>query len=153
VNDGLKSVLLVDDDTSKRQQLSILTSPHYRCVSVGCAESAILRLNFQRFNVVVTKLLLPGISGLALCEFVHRHAPATKVILLCDEADGWLRTVAEQMGATVCYGGDSNPKDALGVTESLQPGEAVNKDGRIPSSDQVPLDSIEASHEVFSPAG
>jgi hypothetical protein len=73
--------------------------------------------------------------------------------LVCDEADGWLRTVAEQMGVTVCYGEDSNPKDALGVIESQQPGEAVNKEGRIPRSDQVPLDSIEASREVYSPAG
>ncbi len=79
----IPSLLLVEDDVSLRRimQLRLEAGP-YRVTCAASAEEAIAELERQPFNLVVSDLMMPGLSGLDLLKRIKTDAPDTPVILL-----------------------------------------------------------------------
>jgi signal transduction histidine kinase/CheY-like chemotaxis protein len=79
-------VLVVDDEESVRRYLSAgLQQLGYETELVPTAEDALSLLHTENFDVVLTDLGLPGMSGEELARTVHRRNPQTPVVLLT----GW----------------------------------------------------------------
>ena len=79
----IPSILLVEDDVSLRRimQLRLEAGP-YRVTCVASAEEAIAAVERQPFHLVVSDLMMPGLSGLDLLKRIKADAPNTPVILL-----------------------------------------------------------------------
>ncbi|MDQ5845240.1 MAG: response regulator [Acidobacteriota bacterium] len=89
-------VLVVDDDEIIRDTLYELLSEEYFCQTAETAEKALARLEADTYDVVLTDISMPGLSGLELLGHVRQKYPETPVIIMSgigdqDHAQGLIR--------------------------------------------------------------
>jgi DNA-binding NarL/FixJ family response regulator len=77
-------VVVVDDDTAFRSGLiSILQRAGYATLGVASAEEALPAIAERRPDVVLTEVILPGVSGYELCrELKDAHGDAVAVMIV-----------------------------------------------------------------------
>jgi two-component system, NtrC family, response regulator PilR len=83
----MADILVVDDDDVIRDTLCELLEMRYACQTADTAEGALAKLESQRFDVVLTDISLPGLSGLELLERVLQLYPGTAVIVISGISD------------------------------------------------------------------
>lgn len=83
----MAEILIVDDDEIIRDTLYELLSENYRCVTVETAEQALARLDSGPFDVVLTDISMPGLSGMELLKEVRQRYPKTPVIIISGIGD------------------------------------------------------------------
>lgn len=77
------SILVVDDDSNYRSILTdYLINKGYDAKSVSSAEEAIIRLEKDYFNIIITDLKLPGKSGIELLKIIKSRTNEIEVIML-----------------------------------------------------------------------
>lgn len=80
-------VLVVDDDETIRDTLYELLSENYICQTAETAEKAMARLQADTYDVVLTDISMPGLSGLELLGQVRQRFPQTPVIVISGISD------------------------------------------------------------------
>jgi signal transduction histidine kinase/DNA-binding response OmpR family regulator len=76
-------VLLVDDEPGFRDLLSYeLGRASLSVCTAASAEEALEHIEQMVFDVVVTDLRLPGMSGIELLQQVHRRSPDTEAVIM-----------------------------------------------------------------------
>lgn len=79
-------ILVVEDELRVAQALSrVLALPEgggHTVETCESGEAALDRLQTSRFDLVITDLRMPGMSGLELLEHVHRISPQTRTVLI-----------------------------------------------------------------------
>ena len=83
----MSRVLLVDDDETIRDTLYELLSEEYVCQTAETAEKALARLEADPYDVVLTDISMPGLSGLELLGHVRQKYPDTPVIIISGISD------------------------------------------------------------------
>src|SRR5262249_44803719 len=111
------SILIVDRDASARDMLATFLAGRYSCTVAATAEKAIGLLTFSPFDLVITDRDLPGVSGLALCQYVKKYRPDTTVILMSARVTQWQRTVAGWLGVFDCI---KKPCDFAGLSDLVE---------------------------------
>ncbi|MGA3123123.1 MAG: EAL domain-containing protein [Polyangiaceae bacterium] len=93
-------MLLVDhDDLGRASHAAILRSAGWRVVEEGDPKLARKRMIVERFDVIVTDLMMPGMSGLELLRIVREYDLDVPVVLLTDRPDLHSAMAAMQYGA------------------------------------------------------
>lgn len=91
-------ILVVDDDPSLRRVLQAqLEQEAYEVAAATLPQEALLVLQLRPFDLVITDLKMPGMSGLELLKHVRLQYPQTIVIMLT--AFGTVDTAVEAMKA------------------------------------------------------
>ena len=80
-------ILVVDDDDAIRDTLYELLSQEYLCQTAETAEKALARLEADPYDVVLTDISMPGLSGLELLSHVRQKYPETPVIIISGISD------------------------------------------------------------------
>ena len=83
----MAEILIVDDDDVIRDTLYELLSTDYDCEAASTAEQALSKLEQETFDVVVTDISMPGLSGVELLSWVLKHHPKTPVIIVSGISD------------------------------------------------------------------
>ena len=83
----MANILVVDDDDVIRDTLCELLSGEYACQTADTAEQALTKLKAQPFDVVLTDISMPGLTGMELLSRVRRLYPHTPVIIISGLAD------------------------------------------------------------------
>jgi two-component system response regulator PilR (NtrC family) len=83
----MADILVVDDDDIIRDTLCELLSQDYACQTADTAEAALVKLEAQPFDVVLTDISMPGLNGMQLLERVLKMYPATPVIMISGLSD------------------------------------------------------------------
>ena len=83
----MAEILIVDDDEVIRDTLHELLSSDYHCETVETGERALERLKEQSFDLILTDISMPGLSGLQLLERVLKDYPETLVIIVSGMRD------------------------------------------------------------------
>jgi DNA-binding NtrC family response regulator len=92
----MSRILIVDDDRQLRRTLQIMMERSgYQSVGVENGGLAIERLRKEKFDVVLTDLKMPGMSGIDLLKEIRQLDPALPVILLT--AYGTIQTAIDAM--------------------------------------------------------
>ena len=78
----MASLLIVDDDPCVLDVLRDLFSVEHLCHTATTAEEAVERLAAHDYDVIVTDVSMPGMSGEDLLGFVKAHRPGTPVIFI-----------------------------------------------------------------------
>src|SRR6185295_85304 len=95
MHDGARSrILIVDDEAEITSILADLFSDDYSCATAGSAEEAIARLSREEFELVVSDITMPGMSGLEMIPQVKRIAPTTVAVMISG-----MQTVESAIGA------------------------------------------------------
>jgi DNA-binding NtrC family response regulator len=80
-------ILVVDDDDVIRETLCELLASDHHCQQASTAEDALRRLQTQSFDVVLTDITMPGLSGRELLKRVLSLYPGTPVIVISGLSD------------------------------------------------------------------
>ncbi|MEP6913953.1 MAG: response regulator [bacterium] len=86
----MATLLIVDDDSLIRDTLHELFSETHECHTADRAEQALAYLEVETYDVVLTDISMPQLSGLELLKHIQAKHPATPVIVisgLSNEAD------------------------------------------------------------------
>ncbi|MBV8859278.1 MAG: response regulator [Acidobacteria bacterium] len=75
-------ILVADDEPEIRHVLSDLLSPLYECEAVGSAEEALELLRGGAYDLVISDIMMGGMSGLELIPLVRELSPDTVVIMI-----------------------------------------------------------------------
>jgi len=83
----MPKILVVDDDDTIRDTLYELLSEEYLCQTAETAEKAFARLEADSYDVVLTDISMPGLSGLELLGHIRQKFPNTPVIMISGIGD------------------------------------------------------------------
>jgi two-component system response regulator PilR (NtrC family) len=84
--DGAR-ILVVDDEPDIRQALvTVLERDGFSCDDAGTGEEAVETFDADPFDLVITDIRMPGISGLDVMRRVKSRAPDTIVVLITAHA-------------------------------------------------------------------
>jgi len=75
-------ILIVDDEAEITEILADLLSEDYDCSRAGSAEEALTRLRDDEFQLVISDITMPGMSGLDMIPHVKELAPDTVVVMI-----------------------------------------------------------------------
>ncbi len=94
-------VLVVDDEPSVCDVMNqALEREGYACETCLSGEEALNLLRRERFDVVITDLHMPGISGMALLEQGKKESPESAFLMATGECDVRVGVEAMKQGAT-----------------------------------------------------
>ncbi|MFM7424827.1 MAG: response regulator transcription factor [Elainella sp.] len=85
----MSTVLIVEDTPSERELLThYLQQGGYRVIDAGSATEAFSKALAQIPDVIITDIVMPGMSGFELCRSLKRHPKTENVpILVCSSKD------------------------------------------------------------------
>jgi two-component system, NtrC family, response regulator PilR len=83
----MSRILVVDDDETIRDTLYELLSEEHDCQTAQTAEQAFARLEVDSYDLVLTDISMPGLSGLELLGHVRQKYPDTPVIIISGISD------------------------------------------------------------------
>lgn len=93
-------ILLIDDEPESCKALSLLLGqPDYRVETCHSGEQALEIINKQPFDLIISDLVLPGISGIDVLKRVKEDSPDTCVILITGKASTETAVEAMREGA------------------------------------------------------
>ena len=95
----MNSILIVEDDPTLRELMFELFSDSNRCYAAESAEEALSQLDAERYDVVLTDISMPGMSGLELLGHVRQRWPQTTVIVVSGIRDKEYAEGLVKMGA------------------------------------------------------
>ena len=110
-------VLIADDEPEIRNVLVDLLGASYDCAAVGSAEEVLERLRTEEFDLVVSDIMMSGMSGLEMVPLVLALRPETAVVMLSG-----VQTVESAVGAmrAGAYDYVMKPFDLLHVEAAVQ---------------------------------
>lgn len=92
-------LLIIDDDAQIRCVLRDALCENYSCTDVSSAEEALALLNSEKFDLVLTDIMMEGISGLELVPQVLEQLPDAAVIMISGEQTIEVAIEAMRVGA------------------------------------------------------
>lgn len=87
-------ILIVDDEAEITEILADLLSEDYECLRAGSAEQALAELRGSQFQLVISDITMPGMSGLEMIPHVKNLSPDTVVVMISG-----MQTVESAIGA------------------------------------------------------
>jgi two-component system, NtrC family, response regulator PilR len=96
----LVKILIVDDDSSIRNMLSIvLKKDGYEVASADSSEAALRRLKDESFDLIISDIKMPGVSGIELLKKIKALQPEVPVIMITAFASANDAVEAMKLGA------------------------------------------------------
>src|SRR5512133_2690893 len=93
-------ILVVDDSyTSSNKLTEILEAQGYLVAVASSAEEATPLFNSQEFDLVITELMLPGMSGLNMMKIFKERRPETDVVIVSSNASSFNTLKSLRLGA------------------------------------------------------
>jgi EAL domain-containing protein (putative c-di-GMP-specific phosphodiesterase class I)/ActR/RegA family two-component response regulator len=75
-------ILIVDDDDEIRSILCDFLSTQYSCKTLDCAQHALTLLARERFDLVISDIGMPGMTGLEMIPRIMYIAPDTSIVII-----------------------------------------------------------------------
>lgn len=101
-----KRILIIEDHLNAavtlKSNLEILNT-NLNITILASAEEALLELNQSSFDMVISGVLLPGMSGFELLEIIKKTSPQTKVFIVSDPAEGDIKKKFAIAGADAFF--------------------------------------------------
>jgi putative nucleotidyltransferase with HDIG domain len=94
MRNGSPRILIVDDEVEITEILADLLSEDYDCLRAASAEEALARLTESEFQLVISDITMPGMSGLDMIPHVKALSPDTVVVMISG-----MQTVESAIGA------------------------------------------------------
>ena len=142
----MAGILIVDDDEAIRDTLYDLFEEKHRCHLAETAEQALKWLDTEQYDVALTDISMPGLSGVELLGVIRQHQPNLPVIIISGLSDQEHAQGLLKMGA-FAYLVKPFRLDEVEETvqRALEQGNELSKGEGRPSSGD-PADLSQGSH-------
>src|SRR5262245_31714806 len=87
-------ILIVDDELEITEILADLLGKDHECYKAGSAEQALVNLRQANFELVISDITMPGMSGLEMIPHIKELSPNTVVVMISG-----MQTVESAIGA------------------------------------------------------
>jgi two-component system response regulator AtoC len=95
-----ETILLVDDEQNTREALSIaLRREGYTIIPASNGGEGMKLLEKEPVDLIITDLMMPGVSGMDLLDFARKHRPEVMVIMITGHASVETAITAMKNGA------------------------------------------------------
>ena len=95
-----ESILIIEDDPEIRSMLVTgMGSYGYEAASAPDGDAARVLLEKKKYDLVITDLVMPGVSGVELISFIRKIAPESKVVVMTAHASVRIAKECVQEGA------------------------------------------------------
>jgi two-component system response regulator AtoC len=95
-----ETILLVDDEQNTREALSIaLRREGYNIIPASNGGEGMKLLEKEPVDLIITDLMMPGVSGMDLLDFARKHRPEVMVIMITGHASVETAITAMKNGA------------------------------------------------------
>jgi len=97
-----KKMMIVDDEetlTYSLYQSFILAQQNFEVVTAASGEEASEKLRSSKFDLVITDISMPGMSGIELLTYIKKNYPETEVIIMTAYGSEEKREEAMKNGA------------------------------------------------------
>ena len=97
-----KKLMIVDDEetlTYSLYQSFILAKQDYEVVTASSGEEASDKLKLDKYDLVITDISMPGMSGLELLAWIQKNYPDTEVVVMTAYGSEDKREEAMNLGA------------------------------------------------------
>ncbi len=155
-------ILIVDDQKDIRRLLSgglQTLGQEIQIIEVPSAEEAMLLAPRQRFDLIVTDVRLPGISGLDLVKRLKKFNPSLKIILMTGANDSQIRKQVEEAGTFAFFYKPIEMSDfldaverALGLVATVFPPPPLSLEPQKKNPTTQPIPVEPALHAPTKPA-
>lgn len=95
----MATLLIVDDDNNIRETLHDLLRDEHECHTADRAEQALAYLELETYDVVLTDIAMPGLTGHEIIKRIQAQHPTTPVIVISGESDAAAAKHLLEMGA------------------------------------------------------
>lgn len=95
----MATLLIVDDDDKIRETLHDLLRDAHECHTADRAEQALAYLEFETYDVVLTDIAMPGLTGHEILKRIQAQHPTTPVIVISGNSDEAAASELLAMGA------------------------------------------------------
>jgi DNA-binding NtrC family response regulator len=95
-----KSILIVDDEEIIRDFLFEVLNEDYQISVASDGDEAIEQLQVSSFDLIITDLKMPRVSGEEVVKFARDHDPESKVIVISGYSS--LYTVSQSVSCGAC---------------------------------------------------
>ena len=95
----MANILIVDDDDAVRGILLELLSEKYECNTASSAEEAFQYLEIEAYDVVLTDIAMPGVTGIELLKRIQLKDLETPVIFISGKNGEEDPEALKQLGA------------------------------------------------------
>ncbi|HEY9101411.1 two-component system response regulator OmpR [Chitinimonas sp.] len=113
-------LLLIDDDPELRSMIKQYLEKHGHTVTVMADASQLeRRINRQRPHLLILDLMLPGESGLTVCQRLRGQGEDLPILMLTARGDEIDRIIGLEMGADDYLGKPFNPRELLARIEAI----------------------------------
>lgn len=113
-----EKILVVDDEQTVCTSIQkILSRRGYSVDNSLSAKDAVAKIKENKFDVVITDLMMPGTNGMELLEIIKKHYPELEVILITGYASIETAVKATRMGASDYLPKPFTPDELTEVTK------------------------------------
>jgi two-component system nitrogen regulation response regulator GlnG len=95
----MATLLIVDDDNNIRETLHDLLKDSHECHTADRAEQALSYLEFETYDVVLTDIAMPGLTGREILKRIQEEHPTTPVIFISGNSEAEAARDLLNMGA------------------------------------------------------
>ncbi len=98
----IKRLLIVDDEetlTYSLYQSFILSKNDYEVITANSGEDALGKVNEAPFDLIITDIFMPGLSGFDVIEKVKEKTPETEIVVMTAYGSGENKEKAFSLGA------------------------------------------------------
>jgi CheY-like chemotaxis protein len=109
-------ILIVDDEPSTRQLVRmILERGGYEIMDAGSGAAALEAIKQRKPEILLTDIVMPGMSGLALAAQAHQIAPSLPVIFM----SGFASQYEDELSGSVCLRKPFTPGQLLAAVSDV----------------------------------
>lgn len=113
----MPAILIVDDDASVRDVLYDLFADWHVCHVAPTAERALAYLAEEHYDVILTDISMPGLSGVELLGRVRESRPEVRVIIISGIDDEEHARGLVRLGAFACLSKPFRLEEVEGAVE------------------------------------
>lgn len=119
-----KRILVVDDEASIRDLCArVLERAGFVVAAASSGEEAVSILNEEPFDLVISDIRMPGLSGLEVLEAAKHLHPGIRVVLITGFGTAQTLERARQSGADRILTKPFNPMELLGAVREILPAQ------------------------------
>lgn len=131
-------ILIAEDSRTQAEQLKfILTGAGYQVSVANSGEQALDMLQSHSFQLVISDIMMPGISGYQLCKQIKQTLPELPVVLLTTRRDPMDIFYGLEAGADNFQTKPYNEANLLHRISFILENRALKRQGKLQSGQQV----------------